>query len=339
MANLTDTQLLAAIAKANNSLMGSSEFRDYEHSTLTKLLSSESDVFRNLNQLKQSLEQPTKVDLFKRIYTPSGTSKSAAHAAAAFPDSFTKDVVYLQRQQTFKVSYKQADNNRFGYDEILQGEMKNKLMSLYLDLSTYVTSWLDTNRSQVGVDSILLFDETTNDQVNIPLTSKAYAFEYIKSFMRKNRYNGMLDVVADQRLAAYYRELSYNGNSNANNTAAQLPGIDLIEEPQLTSSAGGTGYVWQKGLVGMTTWNERANTRGEGSIGNNEGLFTTMQDPILPCRHDVHVIRGVADTSGSAGNVQDIVDEYEITTTFTVQGAWESTANATPIFKVVQANA
>jgi hypothetical protein len=339
MANLTDTQLLAAIAKANNSLMGSAEFRDYEHSTLTKLLGAESNVFRNLNQLKQSLEQPTSVDLFKRIYTASVTAKAAAHAAAGFPDSFTKAVTYLQRSQTFKVSYKQADNNRFGYDEILQSEMKNKIMSMYLDLSAYTTGWLDTNRSQVGVDSILLFDETTNDQVDIALADKAYAFEYMKSFMRKNKFNGMLDIIADQKMAAYYRQLSYNGTSNADNTAAQLPGIDLVEEAQLTSSAGGTGYMFQKGLVGMTTWNEQANTRGEGSIGNNEGLFTTMRDPILPFSHDVHVKRGVVDTSGSNGNVQDIVDEYEITCTYTVQGAWESTSNATPIFKVVQANA
>ena len=337
MPNLTDTQLLAAITKANQSIMGAAEFRDYEHSTLKKLLDAENDVFRNLNQLKQSLEQPTKVDLFKRVYTASGTAKSAAHAAAAFPDSFTKDVTYIQRSQTFKVSYKQADNNRFGYDEILQSEMKNKIMSMYLDLSTYVIAWLDANRSQVGVDSILLFDETTNDQFDNTAPNKEFLFEYIKSAMRKNKYNGIYDIVADQRMAALYRKLAANGVSNADNTAYQIPGIDLVEEPQLAISAGGTGYVWQKGLVGMTTWNERANVRGEGSIGNNEGLFTTMSDPILPMRHDVHVIRSVADTSASAGNVQDIVDEYELTVTFTVQGAFESTANATPIFKVVQA--
>lgn len=336
MANLTDTQLLAAITKANNSIMGAAEFRDYEHSTLKTMLAAENDVFRNLNQLKESLEQPTKVDLFTRVYTASGTAKEAAHSAAAFPDSFTKDVVYLQRQQKFKVSYKQADNNRFGYDGILQSEMKNKIMSMYLDLSTYVTSWLDTNRSQVGVDSIIAFDETTNDQFDVLAADKDFFFEYLKAAMRKNKYNGMLDVVADQRLAASYRKLAANGTMNADNTAYQIPGIDLVEEPQLAISAGGLGYAWQKGLVGMTTWNERANTRGEGSIGNNEGLFTTMPDPVLPFSHDVHIKRGVADTSGSAGNVQDIVDEYELTCTYTVQGAWESTANATPIFKIVQ---
>ncbi len=336
MANLTDTQLLAAITKANNSIMGSAEFRDYEHSSLKLLLGAQNDVFRNLNSLKQSIEQPTKVDLFKRIYTASGTEKSASHSAAAFPDSFVKDVTYIKRTQTFKVSYKQADNNRFGYDAILQSEMKNKLMSMYLDLSTYVTAWLNTNRTQVGDDSIIDFDETTNQQFDVIAADSDFFFEYLKAAMRKNRYNGMMDVVADQRLAASYRKLAANGRQNADNTAYQLPNIDLVEEPQLAISAGGTGFAWQKGLIGMTTWNEHANRAGIGSIGNNEGLFSTMNDPILPFTHDIHVVRGIADTTGSAGNVQDIVDEYELTCIFTVQGAYESTANATPIFKFVQ---
>ena len=158
MANLTDTQLLAAITKATNGVMGAAEFRDYEHSTLKLLLDAQNDVFRNLKSLKQSDEQPTKVDLMKRVYTASGTAKSAAHSAAAFPDSFTKDVTFVKKTQTFKVSYKQADNNRFGYDEILQTEIKNKLMSMYLDLSTYAVDWLNTNRSQVGENSIISFD-------------------------------------------------------------------------------------------------------------------------------------------------------------------------------------
>lgn len=334
MPNLTDTQLLAAITKAHNTMMGAPEFRDYQHSALKLALSSESDVFRNLNQLKQSDEQPTKVDLIKRVYTASGTAKSASHSAAGFADSFVKDITYLKRTQTFKVSYKQADNNRFGYDEILQSEIKNKLMSMYADLSTYFTGWLDTNRTQVGVDSLIAFDDVTNFQFDNPTAEAEFLFENIKAAMRKNKYMTPLDVVADQAIAKKYRKLAANGTMNADNTAYQIPGIDLVEEPQLSSAD--SAYVWQKGLVGMTTWNEPMNRRGEGSVGDNQGLFTTFRDPILGYNHDLHVVRSIADTSGSGGNVQDVVDEYEMTTIFTVQGAWESTANATPIFKFVQ---
>ena len=95
MANLTDTQLLAAVSKASNSLIDKGEFRDYEHSATKVLLAGEQDVFRNLNALKQSDIQPTYVDLNKRVYTASGSAKSASHAAAAFPDSFKKTISYF----------------------------------------------------------------------------------------------------------------------------------------------------------------------------------------------------------------------------------------------------
>jgi hypothetical protein len=88
----------------------------------------------------------------------------------------------------------------------------------------------------------------------------------------------------------------------------------------------------------MTTWNELANRRGLGSVGNNEGLFTTMVDPTFGFNLDLHVKRNVADTSGSAGNVQDIVDEYEIALTYALEGSWLSTATESHIYRVVQAN-
>lgn len=338
MANLTDTQLLAAIAQANLELQDSTEFRDYEHSATKLLLDGEPLVFRNLNNLKQSDSQPTKVDMNKRVYTASGTAKSATHAAAAFPDSFTKTITYSRLTQTFKVSYKQADNNRFSYQRILTAEMKNKLQSLYLDWSTANIAWLNTNRSQVGTDSIMLFDETTNYQFDNTLANRDFVFQYIKAAAKKNKYNGMLDIAADQRLSALYGQLSANGRQNAANTEFQMPGINLVEEAQMTLDANSNGFFWERGTVGMTTWNELLNRRGEGSVGSNQGLFTTMVDPVFGVQLDLHVKRDIADTSGSAGNVQDVVDEYEIALTYATEGAWLSTANESSIFKIVQAN-
>lgn len=339
MANLTDTQRLAAITKASNTLIDKGEFRDYSHSATRALLAGENEVFRNLNQLKQSDVQPTKVDLNKRVYTASGTAKSATHAAAAFPDSFVKDITYLRKTQTFKVSYKQADMNRLPYEDILMHEMRNKLISLYTDLSTTVIAWLNSERSQIGADGLLTFDEVTDDQYNNALANRDYLFDYIKATQRLNKYNPMNTVmVADQRTAALYRQLAANGSMNANNTAFQIPGIELYEEPQMAIGSSSTSFVWERGLVGMTTWNEPLNRRGHGSTEANSGLFTTMVDPAFGFDLDVHVKNNIADTSASAGNVQDVVDEYEIALTYAMEGSWVSTANESHIFKVVQAN-
>lgn len=338
MANLTDTQRLAAITKASNMLIDKGEFRDYSHSATRALLSGENEVFRNLNQLKQSDIQPTKVDLNKRVYTASGTAKSASHAAAAFPDSFTKEITYLRKTQTFKVSYKQADMNRLSYEDILSHEMRNKLISLYTDMSTTVLAWLNTNRSQVGANGLIPFDGATDQYGNV-LADRDYLFDYIKSNQRLNKYNPMNTVmVADQRTSALYRKIGANGTMNATNTAFQIPGIELYEEPQMAIGATSNSFIWERGLVGMTTWNEPLNRRGHGSTEANSGLFTTMVDPAFGFDLDVHVKNNIADTSASAGNVQDVVDEYEIAITYAMEGSWTSTANESHIFKVVQAN-
>lgn len=339
MANLTDTQLLAAITKASNDLIARGEFRDYEHSATKLLMDGENETFRNLNRLKQSDIQPTKVDINKRVYTASGSAKSATHAAAAFPDSFVKDITYIRKTQTFKVSQKQADMNRLSYADILQHEMKNKLISLYTDLSTDNIAWLNTNRSQVGEDGLMVFDDVTNDQYDNVLADRDYLFEYSKSTQALNKYNKMNTVaVGDQRVAALYRKLAANGRTNADNTEYQLPGFALVEEPQMAIAATSSMFMWERGLVGMTTWNEPLNRRGSGSVDANEGLFTTMVDPAFGFNLDMHVKRNVADTSASGGNVQDSVDEYEIAITYALEGSWLDSSTESHIFKVVQAN-
>lgn len=339
MANLTDTQRLAAITKASNSLIDRGEFRDYQHSTTRALLAGENDVFRNLNAMKQSDIQPTKVDLNKRVYTASGTAKSASHAAAAFADSFVKDITYTRLVQTFKISYKQADMNRLSYEDILSHELRNKLLSLYADLSAANIAWLNANKSQEGADGLMNFDEVTNFQYDNLVADKDLLFDYVKATQRLNKYNGNSTVmVGDQRTSALYRKLAANGTMNADNTAFQIPGIEIYEEPQMTIGADSTSYVWERGLVGMTTWNEPLNRRGTGSADSNKGLFTTMIDPAFGFALDVHVINKVADTSGSAGNVQDVVDEYEISLTYAQEGSWLDSSTESHIFKVVQAN-
>ncbi len=332
MPNLTATQLIKAITKASGTIMSEAEMKAYQHSLVGKLISNENEVFQNVKSLKQSLEQPTKAILFNRQSIASGTAKVAAHTGTA-ADSFEVDIAYVQRVQTFQISYKRIANNQFSYQEVLNNKLKQAVMNLYDDISSYCISWLETNRSQLALDGLILFDEITNFQFDNPLAEKDLFFDNIKSVMRTNQYNGLVDLVGDSRVGREYRRQSAQGGANATNLAYQIPGFDFVEEPQIAIQPDGYAYGWQKGLVGMSSWNEEINRRGHGSPGDNEGFFTTVQDPVFGLLHDVHIKNDIADTSGANGNPQDVVEEYEITTIFTVQGAFESTANQTPIYR------
>ena len=336
MANMTATQVLKAIVKSQTGIFGEAEMRTYVHSLLGMLLGNENEVFRGANSMKVSDEQPTTAILFNRVSIASTTAKASAISAAGFADTFEKDIAYIKRVQNFKVSYKQADNNQFSYQETLDHNIKNALINLYEDMSTYLVAWLDTNRSQVGIDSLILFDDVTNDQFDVPVADKDNFFEYTKSALRKNKYRPMFDIVGDQKNAAEYRRLGAQGSGNSTNLSYTIPGFNYVEEEQIAGTATGYAYVWQQGMVGMTTWNEPLNRRGHGEPGDNQGMYTTFRDPIFGMLLDLKVLRAGVDTSGAGGNVQDVVDEYELSAIFTTQAAFESTANATPIFKVVQ---
>lgn len=332
---MTATQLLKAISKANNGLMGAAEIRTFEHSLIKMLFSNQNDVFQDLTTMKKSIEQPTKAILFNRQYVASGTGKTHDHTGAG-ADTFEKDIAFVQRVQTFQISYKRAANNQFTYQEILNNKLKQAVINLYEDISSYAIAQIAAQRSQVGVDSIIPFDDVTNYQFDNPSASNKFFFDYLKAAMKKNKFRGVMDVVGDQMNAALYRDLARNATQNADNTAFQLPNINFVEEEQMAITANGEAYAWQKGLVGMTSWNEQLNVEGKGAPGDNDGFFTTMKDPILPMTHDVHIINSIQDTTGAAGNPQDSVDEYEISSIITLQGAYESTANASPIFRFTQ---
>lgn len=334
MPNMTATQITKAIVKATGSIFGEAEQRTYQNSLLGRLIANEPALFRNLSILKQSDEQPTKAQLFTRNKVASGTAKSAAHSGA-FLDTMEKDITYQKRTQTFGVSYKQAANNNFNVDEVIQQGIATAVKNLYEDITAVAVAYLDTYRTQVATDSVVAFDGI-GFKFDNPASEADFIFDNIAAALRKNKYFPLFDVVGDQPNFKQFRRIAAQGSGNSTNLSYTIPGIDYVVEEQITNSASGQAYAWQKGMVALSTWNERLNRQGFGDPESNQGFFTTIQDPVFGLLHDVHVTRGVADTSASSGNTQDVVDQWEITTIFTLQHAFLSTANETPIFKFVQ---
>ena len=62
-----------------------------------------------------------------------------------------------------------------------------------------------------------------------------------------------------------------------------------------------------------------------------------MIDPVFGVNLDVHVVNSTANTAASGGNIQDVVDEYEIALTYALEGSWTDVANESHIIKVSQA--
>lgn len=341
MAFLDSSEITKAIAKAEGSF-GDAEFREGSNAAAKLLFSNEASAFQNVKAMKESLVQPTEAILQKRTSVARTTNKTASHSGG-FGDSFAQAITFVQKTRNFAVSYKLAENNKFGYQEQLNVAILNAMMDIREDINAYAIAQLAALKTQVSAGSGLL----TWDGVNFKYTNAAAEANVvkqasrIKAVARKNKYGGNLDVIGGQQLVADMVHNAAQGTANATNYGYQFSGLSLAEEETLDESvlgANGFGYVLPKGLVGMTSWNEGINKSGRGNVNDNEGLFTTIADPIIPgLSYDVHVIRGNADNAVTGKTFyQDPTDQYQVTAIYTMSHAMISTTDETPIFAFEQ---
>ena len=339
MANLESTEILKAISKAEGSF-GQAEMREGSNATAKLLFGNEGTAFQNLKAMKESLVQPSETILQKKTPITLASNKLAAHTGG-IGDSFTDSITWVQKSAPFKVSYKLAENNQFGYQEQLNQRFMDAMQSIRAAINAYGIAQLAALKTQVSAGTGLLAWDGVNFKYTNAASEEAMQASRIKATARKNKYAGALDIIGGQQLVADLVFNAAQGTANATNYGYQFSGLSLAEEETLDESvlgAGGFGYVLPMGMVGMTSWNEAINRAGRGDVNDNEGLFSTIADPVIPgLVYDVHVKRGLADTAVTGKTFyQDPVDEYEVTAIYTFSHAMISTANETPIFAFEQ---
>ncbi len=343
MANLDNTVKLKAIAKAEG-LMASAEMREGSNATAKILFSNESTAYPNVQALKDSLVQPTEAILQSNESLSTKNNKEADHSGA-FGDSFVQPITYVQKSVDFNVSYKLAENNRFGYQEQMNQGVLKAVQALRRQINSYGIAQLAALKTQVSAGTgLLTWDgagfKYTNASGDANIVRQA---SRIKSVARLNKYGNTIDIIGGQQLVSDMTHNAAQGTANATNYGYQFGGISLAEEETLdeaTLGANGFGYVLPSGLVGMTSWNEPLNRQGGRgtAASSDEGLFTTIADGIIPgLTYDVHIKSGLADTvANGATYYQDPVDKIEVTAIYSFSHAMISVANETPIFAFEQ---
>lgn len=334
MAFLESTKIPKAIAKVQGSF-SDAEMREGSNAASKLLFANEATAFQNIKAMKQSAKQPTEAILQKKSPITSVDNKAADHTGTV-GESFVSPISFVQKSAKFAVSYKIAEDNQFGYEEQLAHRMVDAMQALRADINSYGLAQLSALKTQVAVSGgLLTWDGTNHKYTNAAGDANvAKQASRIKATARKNKYGGSIDIIGGQNLVADMLHYAAQGSANATNYGYQFSGVSLAEEESLVESGAGSGYILPSGMVGMTSWNEAVNRSGRGDVNDNEGLFTTISDPIIPgLVYDVHVKRGLADTvHGATTYQQDIVDQYEVTAFFTFSHALISVTNETPIF-------
>lgn len=287
--------------------------------------------------LRDREDRPTKAYLKNRTSRAAGSTRTHNHTGNR-ADSTEVDIAFTTYSDRFSTSLKRGDNNLLTNAEILAHEIDNALMNLHESIETAVVAWLDTNKNQVSAPpSGALRRATfnaTNDVYEIALTEIDEFWNIMQSVAMQEKYPGQLEVLADSLLTSKGRFQANQGTGNSTNLGFQFAGVNVNESIELadaTNYNNGLAYAFPVGMAGVLDWIPKQNRAGKGNFDSVLGGYGTIVDPMTGLTLAVHGYTERADTSGSNGNAQDEVTEWEISVDLSFQKAPITTANQTPI--------
>ena len=336
MANYANSLLVNAQAMLAESYQ-KPEFRHRDYALTKVVIDNATNLLPELNQIKTS-DQRT-VDTFALTHTASDavTARAHNHSAAAFGDSQKVTLSFSTIGQEFKTSLKMADRNFLTASQMLMARLNSAWIHALDTLEAAIATSLNTNKSQVNgaTDSELGTWDTTNYKWDVPAANETLYFASLASFMRQNKYAGLIDCVNDPQGYVQANKIGNQGGGNANNLAWQLSGLNIIESINLSHSAGeqASCYLIPKDTVGLVTWIPTLNREGKET---KDYTYTNMFDPFgLGIQAAIHIREVGADNSSTVGETQDVTIEYEMTFDYDIVYAPISTSNAATVFKGV----
>lgn len=311
------------------------EFRHKDYSITRIMLANADYVVENLDALKTSDQRAVSAYALSKTASDAATNRSYNHSAAANGDSQVVSLSWATKAEKFKTSLKIGDRNFISQAKMLAGRMESAWINLMDTIEGVCAAYLASYKSQVQAASNGELGEwdAANYIWQIDNTNKNYFFQYVQSMMQVNKYNGMIDFIADPVAYAIAVQLMNQGAGNGTNTSFQFGNIRPAMSSSLTadSSFTGWGYAIAAGTVGIIPWIPRENRE---NVATRLQTYTTMNDPFgLGLTAALHIKETAADTNDNSGEYQDEVVEYELSLDVANVKAPLSVTDESTIFK------
>lgn len=252
-------------------------------------------------------------------------------------DTAKIDLVWDTFLDTFSISMKRQDNNLYTFEETLAYELQQVFLNFYEGVETEALGYLDTNKTQVNIATKLGNFNAANGAWEVATANIDDYFRNSQSMMRQNYYSsGVYNLVADPCITALGMKQFAQGQANATNLGYQFPGLNIVESTELADANYPTGLAyWIAPMnIAVLDWIPKQNREGFGNLENatkDNPYFTSIQDPFFGLSWAVHIYKEGADTTGTNGNAQDVVWQYEVSLDLSFNHAPLSVAGETPI--------
>lgn len=339
MANYTASALLAAQV-AFQQKMNEAELRRKQNPALMMGLKNQSVTVVDHKELKKSLSRPVKAYIKTKRANSAAVAKSHDHAGTK-SDSKEVTLAWIQIVEPFTLHLKQAQSNILKYSEMLQHEIMESAKNIHDRAGTLSLAYLQANRTQLAAPATGGAGtwNAVNYALEIEAAKKDFFYQNVSSFMRKQNYRGMLDVIADQTAFRQSQYINAQGAGNNTNLNFQISNMNIAESTEDIDAnyENGAVLVMPEGGFAALPWNDPANINGKGNYDSHKGGYGSILDPLgSGLLLDFHAYTERADGSAAGGSVQDEKLEAEVSLTIAWVLSPLSTANETPVWEVAQ---
>lgn len=307
-----------ALAKAQPKLIAkfaSTEMREIDPVTYKALRRSSEIMFPSHKEIRGREDRSIEAAYMTRTVRTLGTGRSstpsgAAGVSAVLVPSFTT------YNDVFSLSMKQAGNNVFTYEEMMQNQIENLLKNFSKGNETNAVNYIYNNRSQKNIG---VADGTFNAanyvfEINDSLNGNK-AILITGTNMVENLYGGMaLTIFCDSIAYNKFALAAQQGAGNATNTSFQFNGKTYVHSIELTAKAIVLGYskgFWiaaADGTFGILDWIPKENREGRSQ---NTAKWSMFSNPIDGLDYAVYTYGVPQDSTGTGGWTQDWLDNFE----------------------------
>jgi len=312
MSYYSDTDLLNAVATLKDPA-NAKEFRQEEYGALQAHLDYADIMIPNTAAVKESENQTDQINYFKRSSETVGSARTVT-LTGAYGDTGILEPSWTTYQREFSISVEQAQGNIESAARINAHQVKNAMIDLYEAIEDDAVSNLDTNRNTVAGNrsGLSTWHGVPSYTAEIANANKANYYNYIKTDLRNDKYNGILQEVHTGNMNAFINEYWAQGAGNDTNTAFQFPGFEYYTSNSITNGSGyfGTSYVQEVGSISAIPWIPAKNRRGIPNHGAYD--WFSIPDPFGKLGQ-IAVFRkkDAVDMSDYNGTAQDAVSIYE----------------------------
>ena len=321
MANLTPTNLLAAIARVTEKYT-KAEFRMPDTAALATAYIGEKTE-PSLAAMRKREDRATNYDFPIRKADDSLTERLALHTGSR-TDSLRTALTWQSFVDAFSISMKQLDNNTISFEEAFAKGVQSCVMNNLKKADDWFIAQLLADKTQINVGGIRGTWDDINYNMNLDANQQDYWKEQVEANMGNNEYNTELLIIADS-LAHIDMTRSLNqGTGNSVNLGYQFGGGSIVKTSKtILSGFNGSSIAFPMDHAGIFQWIPKQNRKPinrEKAISSEVGDFGMIQIPVIDDKGGVAYTIDVAmsmyakraDTSAANGNKQDVLYQIEL---------------------------